>query len=135
MQQNIWMHLFRLLLPGLFMVNACADSGSTFTIILEKENQSPTPSGALPPAKGLSAIVDSVRKVNNLPAMGAREEEKGQISDARREDFKTLDSGYSSPDEINQSQILNIRTDTFPEETIREMYRKIIGHHIERKSA
>ena len=67
--------------------------------------------------------------------MGAREEEKGLISDARREDFKTLDSGYSSPDEINQSQILNIRTDTFPEETIREMYRKIIGHHIERKSA
>jgi len=67
--------------------------------------------------------------------MGAREEEKGQISDARREDFEMLCSGYSSPDEINENQILHVRTDTSLDETIREMYRKIIDHHIGRKSA
>ena len=70
-----------------------------------------------------------------LARLEAREENKDLISDARREDFKMLDSGYSSPDEINESEILHIRTDTSLDETIREMYRKIIDHHIEKKPA
>jgi hypothetical protein len=41
-----------------------------------------------------------------------------------------LNSGYSSPDEVNENQILHADTDTTPDETIRELYRKIIEHHI-----
>jgi len=65
-----------------------------------------------------------------LDRLEKREQKKGVISDARREDFELLDSGYSSPDEINESQILHVHTDTNLDETIREVYRKIIEHHI-----
>jgi aminoglycoside phosphotransferase family enzyme/predicted kinase len=70
-----------------------------------------------------------------LDRLEAREEMKDLISDARREDFEMLDSGYSSPDEINESQILHVCTDTSLNETISEMYRKLIDHHIGRKPA
>ena len=65
-----------------------------------------------------------------LARLEKREQKKNVISDARREDFELLDSGYSSPDEINESQILHVHTDTNLDETIREVYRKIIEHHI-----
>lgn len=70
-----------------------------------------------------------------LARLEAREEKQDMISDARREDFRMLDSGYSSPDEINESQILHVCTEPSPDETIREMYRKMIDHNIDRKPA
>jgi len=70
-----------------------------------------------------------------LDRLEAREEKQDVISDARREDFEMLNSGYNSPDEINESEIIHIRTDTSLDETIREIYRKMIDHHIEKKYA
>jgi len=70
-----------------------------------------------------------------LDRLEAREEKQGVISDARREDFEMLDSGYSSPDEIIENEIIHIRTDTSQDETIKELYRKMIDLHIEKKHA
>ncbi|REL38735.1 phosphotransferase [Rhodohalobacter sp. SW132] len=65
----------------------------------------------------------------------AREEKQDVISDARREDFEMLNSGYSSPDELDEKQIIHVSTDMSLDETIQELYKKMIDHHIEKGSS
>jgi len=57
------------------------------------------------------------------------------ISDARREDFEMLNSGYSSPDELDEKKIIHVSTDRSLDETIQELYKKMIDHHIENRES
>ncbi|NBC25672.1 MAG: AAA family ATPase [Bacteroidetes bacterium] len=63
-----------------------------------------------------------------------REEKEGVISDARREDFEMLDSGYSAPDELKKENFIQVSTDRPPDETIKDLYRKMIDSHIEKQA-
>jgi len=64
-----------------------------------------------------------------------RVDKEGVISDARREDFEMLDSGYSAPDELESEQLIQVSTNQPPDETINDLYRKIIDRHIEKQAS
>lgn len=66
-----------------------------------------------------------------LERLEAREKKKGVISDARREDFDMLNSGYSAPDELDREHLIHVNTDQPFDETIKELYKKMTDRHIE----
>ncbi|NGP76546.1 AAA family ATPase [Balneolaceae bacterium YR4-1] len=59
-----------------------------------------------------------------------REQEEGIISDARQEDFEELSKYYQSPDEIAESHIIRIETESSLDETLFKLYDKLITRNL-----
>ncbi|MDZ7718613.1 MAG: AAA family ATPase [Balneolaceae bacterium] len=67
-----------------------------------------------------------------IERLKARENKEEIISDARLEDFDTLTAGYEKPLEIDQDHIISIQTAQPGEDTIEQLYRKMIDNHLKR---
>jgi len=65
-----------------------------------------------------------------ISRLKARDKEKDIVSDARLEDFEKLTSGYESPDELTDTQLLKVNTQTDLPETFEILYKKLIDQHL-----
>jgi len=66
-----------------------------------------------------------------IDRLSARKDEEDVISDARLEDFDTLAQSYQSPTEIDEQNLITVSTDQSRENTMDELYKKLIDHHLE----
>lgn len=55
-----------------------------------------------------------------------REREEGVVSDARLEDYDMLSARYEKPDEIDNSQIISVPTDSSITETLLQLFKKMV---------
>lgn len=56
------------------------------------------------------------------------------ISDARLEDFETLDQSYDPPVEIRSSNLIKLNTEQAIPRTLEKLYLELVEHHIDRPS-
>jgi hypothetical protein len=59
-----------------------------------------------------------------------RDQQDGIVSDARLEDFETLNSRYNAPSEIAEDNRISLQTDQPVEETIRTLYFELADRNI-----
>lgn len=80
-------------------------------------------------------FIETVASENTIiERLKDREKAHGVISDARCEDFEMLNSAYRAPDEIDEKRIIHVSTDTPLDDTIQELYRKMVDQHIEKQA-
>jgi aminoglycoside phosphotransferase family enzyme/predicted kinase len=65
-----------------------------------------------------------------ISRLKAREKEKSTVSDARLEDFEKLSANYESPNELTESQILKVSTQTDLPDTLELLYKMLADRHL-----
>jgi len=60
----------------------------------------------------------------------ARQQNADVVSDARLEDFEMLSNAYESPGDINREHLIQINTGSTKEETLQELYEKLVDRNI-----
>lgn len=69
-----------------------------------------------------------------LKRLKARNKEENVISDARLEDFEKLAASYTSPAEMDSQSFITVHTDQSLEDSLEQLYQKMIDRHLDRIS-
>lgn len=62
----------------------------------------------------------------------ARENDSKVVSDARLENFETLNQIYESPEELNSGHLLTVNTEQPVEQSVRQIYKQLLDSHLKR---